>query len=52
MVKQSKDLLVFVALTLMRTNSAELSDISNDPEQFVSLALDVCDKQKSRVIKT
>jgi hypothetical protein len=36
----------------MRTNSAELSDISNDPEQFVSLALDVCDKQKSRVIKT
>ena len=35
LVKQSKDLLVFVALTLMRTNSAELSDISNDPEQFV-----------------
>jgi len=26
--------------------------MKNDPEQFVNLALDTCDKQTSRVIKT
>jgi hypothetical protein len=36
----------------MRTSKIELSELETDPEQFVNLALDVCDKQKSRVIKT
>lgn len=26
--------------------------MASDPDQFVSLALDTCDKQKSRVVKT
>jgi hypothetical protein len=52
LVKQSKDLIVHVSLNLMRTSKHEISDLESDPEQFVNLALDVCDKQKSRVIKT
>jgi hypothetical protein len=35
LVKQSKDLLVHVALTLMRTSEQELKDIESDPEQFM-----------------
>lgn len=36
----------------MRTSTQELKEMIVDPEQFVNLALDTCDKQKSRVVKT
>ena len=53
MVKTSRMLLVGVSLALMRTSRAELDEmVGNDPEAFVNLALDTCDKQKSRVPKT
>lgn len=36
----------------MRTTQPEYEQMIKDPEQFVALALDTCDKQKSRVVKT
>ena len=36
----------------MRTTAPELEQMLRDPEQFVNLALDTCDKQKSKVVKT
>ena len=45
-------LLVMVALNLMKTTKAEYEQMLKDPDQFVNLALDTCDKQKSKVVKT
>ena len=39
-----KHLLVIVALTFMKTSSDELDQMKADPDQFVALALDTCDK--------
>lgn len=36
----------------MKTSSTELDQMTNDPEQFVQLALDTCDKQQSKIVKT
>lgn len=44
--------MVYVALPFIRTNQLEIEEMRTDPEQFVNLALDTCDKQKSKVIKT
>lgn len=52
-MKHLRPLTVLVCLSLMRTNNHELEEMQgNDPEAFVNLALDTCDKQKSRVPKT
>lgn len=52
-MKHLRPLTVLVCLSLMRTNKHELEEMQgNDPEAFVNLALDTCDKQKSRVPKT
>lgn len=45
-------LLVDVAFVMMRTTASELLQMTKDAEQFINLALDTCDKQKSEVIKT
>lgn len=45
-------MLVNVCLTLMRTTKPEYEQMIKDPEQFVALALDTCDKQKSKIVKT
>lgn len=37
---------------MLHTTKSEFEQMTKDPEQFVNLALDTCDKQKSRVIKT
>lgn len=37
---------------MMKTSNEEMEQMSKDPDQFINLALDTCDKQKSRVIKT
>ncbi len=47
-----KNLLVNVCLTLMRTMEEEQKLIENDPDEFVQLALDTCDKQRSQITKT
>lgn len=47
-----RDLVVHVCFGLMRTSTQELDLMTADPDQFVSLSLDICDKQKSRVVKT
>ena len=39
-----KDLLVDVCLVLMMSTETETKQMKDDPEQFVSLALDTCDK--------
>ena len=52
LVEKSKELLVKVCLNLMRTTSQEYEQMINDPEQFVALALDTCDKQHSKIVKT
>lgn len=47
-----RQLLVIVALFMMKTTKAEMEQMKKDADQFINLALDTCDKQKSRVIKT
>jgi hypothetical protein len=47
-----RQLLVIVALFMMKTTKNELEQMRKDAEQFINLALDTCDKQKSKVIKT
>ncbi len=36
----------------MKTSKEEYDQMIEDPEQFVNLALDTCDKQQSKVVKT
>ncbi len=52
LIAQSRSLIVGVSLNLMRTRESELQDMISDPESFVNLGLDTCDKQKSKVPKT
>ena len=47
-----KNLLVYVSLSLMRTTQIEFENMIKDPEGFVNLSLDTCDKQKSMIVKT
>ena len=37
---------------MLKTTQSELDMVTKDPEQFVQLALDTCDKQRSKVVKT
>jgi hypothetical protein len=39
-----RSLLVLVSLNLMKTTKTEYEQMIKDPEQFVNLALDTCDK--------
>jgi hypothetical protein len=48
----NRPVLVNVSLTLLRTTKSEVEQMIKDPESFVNLALDTCDKQKSKVVKT
>lgn len=47
-----KLLLVHVAMNFIKTSPSEFEQMTVDPEQFINLALDTCDKQNSKVIKT
>lgn len=44
MLRSFRSLIVNVCFTLMRTGKKEIEQMQNDPEEFVSLALDICDK--------
>jgi hypothetical protein len=37
---------------MIKTSKEEYEQMIKDPDQFVNLALDTCDKQSSKVIKT
>jgi hypothetical protein len=41
-----------VAFNLLRTQESEIELLQKDPDEFVQLALDTCDKQKSKIVKT
>lgn len=43
--------IVSVCLNLMQTTEQEARLIMNDPNEFMNLALDCCDKQKSEIVK-
>ena len=45
-------LILDVGLNLIKTTENERQLMLDNPREFVSLALDTCDKQKSRVVKT
>ena len=47
-----KHLLIIVCLTMLMTYTEELEQMIKNPEEFVNLALDTCDKQSSNIIKT
>jgi len=47
-----KKLVFNVCLPLMRTTSQELEKFQNNPKEFVMLATDTCDDQKSKIAKT
>lgn len=39
-----RNLLVQVAFLMMKTTKSEFDQMIKDPEQFINLALDTCDK--------
>jgi hypothetical protein len=39
-------------MLLLRTTKSEQQQMIDDPQEFVNLALDCCDKQKSYIVKT
>ena len=45
-------IIVSVCLNLMATTNEEANLITTDAQEFVTLALDCCDKQKSTIVKT
>ena len=52
LIKTTRPLLVHVAFNLLRTQESEIGLLKEDPDEFVQLALDTCDKQKSKTVKT
>jgi len=40
-------LVVSICMNLIQTTESEAQLIMNDPQEFVNLAIDCCDKQKS-----
>jgi hypothetical protein len=47
-----RKLFVDVCLRFIAASNEEIIDLISDPDEFVSLALDTCDLQKSKVPKT
>mmetsp|Transcript_3434 Transcript_3434/g.2419 ORF Transcript_3434/g.2419 Transcript_3434/m.2419 type:complete len:224 (+) Transcript_3434:713-1384(+) len=47
-----KNLLIQVAMILLKTPPKEMEEMVSDPQAFVVLALDTCDKQSFKVLKT
>ncbi len=48
--KQS--IIVDIVLVMLRSSSKEIKSMSTDPENFVNLAIDACEKQESETCKT
>lgn len=46
------NLVLDVGLNLIKTTETERQQMYDDPQEFVNLALDTCDKQQSNVVKT
>jgi len=45
-------LLVSICMNMIKTGESEATLILSDPQEFVNLAIDCCDKQKSMTVKT
>ena len=50
--QQNASLIVSIGLNLLKTTTTEFELIRTQPEEFVNLALDTCDKQESETVKT
>lgn len=46
------NLILDVGLNFIKTTETERQDMYDNPANFVALALDTCDKQKSFIVKT
>jgi hypothetical protein len=46
------NLILDVGLNLIKTTETERQSMYDDPQEFVNLALDTCDKQQSYTVKT
>jgi len=46
------NLILDVGLNFIKTTETERQDMFDNPQEFVNLALDTCDKQKSNTVKT
>jgi chaperonin cofactor prefoldin len=46
------NLVLDVGLNLIKTTETERQQMYDDPQEFINLALDTCDKQQSNVVKT
>lgn len=51
-IQNKGKLLVSVCLNLIKTSEVEADLIVDDPSEFVNMAIDSCDKQKSETVKT
>ena len=51
-VENQSHIIVGICLNLMQTTNSEAELIMNDSSEFVNLALDCCDKQTSKIVKT
>lgn len=49
---QKRQFLVSLGFTFLKTTASEREKMISDSDDFVHLALDTCDKQKSGIIKT
>lgn len=47
-----KPILISICLNFLKTMKSEFETIEDNPQDFVNLALDTCDKQQSETIKT
>ena len=46
------NLILDVCFMLIRTSPEERQQMYDDPQEFVNLALDTCEDQKSKTVKT
>eukprot|EP01022_Parablepharisma_sp_SALTPOND_P006054 TRINITY_DN1245_c0_g1_i1.p1 TRINITY_DN1245_c0_g1~~TRINITY_DN1245_c0_g1_i1.p1 ORF type:complete len:948 (+),score=72.74 TRINITY_DN1245_c0_g1_i1:10012-12855(+) len=46
------NIIIDIALVLLRTTQKEMKSIKTDPQNFVNLAIDTCEKQESETPKT
>ena len=49
---KSQAFFINILLPLIKTSKKELDDFQNNPDEFVALAIDTCEKQFSKIFKT
>ena len=51
-IQYQANLILDVCFVLIRTSEEERQTMYDDPAEFVNLALDTCEEQKSKTVKT